>query len=57
MVEVKDIEKFYETFYLDKKSADSKVTFILPVGIGDVKITDMCEKSLILSVLDEMGAR
>ncbi|MFT5662325.1 MAG: 3-dehydroquinate synthase [Sulfurimonas sp.] len=55
--EILDADKFYETFYLDKKSADSKITFILPVGIGDVKITDACEKSLILSVLDEMGAR
>ena len=50
-----DIDKFYKTFYLDKKSADSKVTFILPVGIGDVEITDTCEKSTILSVLHEMG--
>ncbi|MBC8237036.1 MAG: 3-dehydroquinate synthase [Helicobacteraceae bacterium] len=53
---IKDIEKFYETFYLDKKSADSAITFILPVGIGNVKITDECEKDLLLSVLDEMGA-
>ena len=53
---IKDSEKFYETFYLDKKSADSSITFILPVGLGDVKITDACEKNLLLSVLDEMGA-
>ena len=53
---IKDSKKFYETFYLDKKSADSSITFILPVGLGDVKITDACEKNLLLSVLDEMGA-
>ena len=52
--EIKDSEKFYETFFLDKKSADSKITFILPVGLGDVKITDGCEKDVLLSVLDEM---
>ena len=55
--EILDRDAFYETFYLDKKSADSKLTFILPVGIGDVKITDVCEKSLIMSVLDEMGVK
>ena len=54
--EIKDSEKFYETFFLDKKSADSKITFILPVGLGDVKITDECEKDMLLSVLDEMRA-
>ncbi|MCD6173823.1 MAG: 3-dehydroquinate synthase [Sulfurimonas sp.] len=46
---------FYETFYLDKKSSDSKITFILPVGIGDVKITDECEREVLLSVLNEFG--
>ena len=53
---IKDSKKFYETFYLDKKSADSSITFILPIGLGDVKITDACENFLLLSVLDEMGA-
>jgi len=54
--EIKNIESFYETFFLDKKSSDSSVTFILPVGLGDVKITDSCDKSIILSVLDKFGA-
>jgi len=53
---VLDSEKFYETFYLDKKSADSKITFILGVGLGDVKITDECDKELVLSVLNEFGS-
>ncbi len=52
---VLDIESFYETFYLDKKSADSKITFILAVGLGNVKITDECDKELVLSVLNEFG--
>ena len=46
---------FYETFYLDKKSSDTKITFILPVGLGGVKITDECEQSLITNVLEEFG--
>ncbi|MDB2562340.1 3-dehydroquinate synthase [Sulfurimonas sp.] len=52
--EIRDTESFYETFYLDKKSADTKITFILPVGLGDVKITDECEKDLLLDVLTTM---
>jgi len=52
---IADTESFYETFFLDKKSSDSAITFILPVGLGDVKITDKCEKSLILSVLTQFG--
>jgi 3-dehydroquinate synthase len=52
--EIKDSEKFYETFYLDKKSSDTSITFILPVGLGGVKITNEVEKETILSVLDEM---
>ena len=50
-----DSDSFYETFFLDKKSSDSAITFIIPVGLGDVKITDSCEKELILSVLDTFG--
>ena len=53
---IENSENFYETFFLDKKSSDSKVTFIIPVGVGDVKITDECEKSLVMSVLDSFGA-
>ena len=52
-----DTNSFYETFFLDKKSSDASITFILPVGIGGVKITDVCEKSIILSVLDTFGAK
>jgi 3-dehydroquinate synthase len=52
---VEDIETFYETFFLDKKSSDSAITFIIPVGIGDVKITKECEKEMILSVLSSFG--
>ena len=53
--EIKDAESFYETFYLDKKSSDADITFILAVGIGDVKITDKCDKNHILDVLSEFG--
>jgi len=52
---IKNIDTFYETFFLDKKSSDASVTFILPVGIGGVKITDEINKELILSVLRKFG--
>ena len=52
---VENSEDFYETFYLDKKSSDSSITFILPVGIGGVRITDECDKQKVLSVLNEFG--
>ncbi|QOP43480.1 3-dehydroquinate synthase [Sulfurimonas sediminis] len=52
---IEDVNSFYETFFLDKKSLDASVTFILPVGIGGVKITDEVDKELILSVLRKFG--
>ena len=52
---ISDTQSFYETFFLDKKSSDSAITFILPAGLGGVEITDSCEKELIMSVLNEFG--
>ncbi len=52
---VKDSQNFYATFFLDKKSSDSSVTFIIPQGIGGVKITDKIDKDLVISVLDSFG--
>ncbi len=53
--EIKDIQKFYEAFFLDKKSSDTAITFIIPNGIGDVKISDGCSKELLISVLEKFG--
>ena len=49
--EIKDVEKFYQTFFLDKKSADSAITFILPRGIGAVEITDAVNDDVVKSIL------
>lgn len=46
-----DIDKFYETFFLDKKSADSAITFILPRSIGAVEITDTISAEIVKSIL------
>lgn len=52
---IKDVKKFYDAFFLDKKSKDSSITFILPVGIGDVLITDEVELGTIMCVLNKFG--
>ncbi len=50
--EIKDIEDFYEHFFLDKKSLDDRIKFILPIGIGDCKITDEVQKDVVLKILE-----
>ncbi len=54
---ISDVNSFYETFFLDKKSTDTDITFILAVGLGDVKITKECEKSVIIDVLEEFSVQ
>lgn len=48
---IEDVEDFYEHFFLDKKSQDNKIKFILPVGLGDCKITDEIEKADVIEIL------
>lgn len=50
---IKNVDRFYNAFFLDKKSTDSKVTFILPKGIGDVLITDRIEASRVKQTLEK----
>ncbi|MDO8454041.1 MAG: 3-dehydroquinate synthase, partial [Sulfurimonas sp.] len=52
---IKNVENFYETFFLDKKSSDESITFILPKSIGDVVITDKIDKESVISVLNRFG--
>jgi len=48
---IKDVEDFYEHFFLDKKSLDNKIKFILPINLGDCKITDEVSKEDVIEVL------
>jgi 3-dehydroquinate synthase len=48
---IKDVEDFYQHFFLDKKSLDDKIKFILAIGIGDCKITDEISKDIIIGIL------
>lgn len=52
---VQNSNSFYETFFLDKKSSDTNVTFIIPIGIGDVSITDSVKMEVIIDVLNKFG--
>ena len=52
---IDSVERFYETFFLDKKSSDTKITFILPKGIGGVEMRNDIDKSLVLETLREFG--
>ncbi|NLC27300.1 MAG: 3-dehydroquinate synthase [Campylobacteraceae bacterium] len=51
--EVKEPEDFYETFFLDKKSRDKKITFILPKGIGKYAIMQNISKKKVLNMLSK----
>ena len=51
--EIKNVDDFYEHFFLDKKALDNKIKFILPVGIGNCKITDDIDSSVVLETLRE----
>jgi 3-dehydroquinate synthase len=50
---IKDIEMFYNAFFLDKKSTDTTIKFILPKGIGDVEISNAIDAALVKNVLKD----
>ena len=54
---IKNIASFYAMFFLDKKSSDSNITFILPQGLGDVLITDKISKESVVAILQEYSER
>lgn len=52
---IKDVKAFYEAFFLDKKSKDSSITFILPLGIGEVVMRDDIDLGAIMCTLNAFG--
>jgi len=44
---IKDIDSFYDKFFLDKKSMQGKISFILPINIGNSTIKDDITKQQI----------
>ena len=52
---IKNVDTFYEHFYLDKKSAKGSIKFILPDGIGRHKILSNIDEHVIKKVLSTFG--
>lgn len=50
---ISNVETFYDGFFLDKKTFNSKIKFILPKSIGEYVIRDDIEKSVVLDILRE----
>lgn len=48
---IDNIDKFYDLFFLDKKSADSKIAFILANGIGKYMIKNDIDENFVKDVL------
>ena len=48
---IKDVDSFYDKFFLDKKAANNKVKFILAKGIGEHVLRDDIESSVLKKVL------
>jgi len=52
---IKNIDTFYEHFYLDKKSAKGNIKFILPQGMGGHKMVTNIDESIVKKVLYTFG--
>jgi len=50
---VKDIDEFYNHFFLDKKTTNNEIKFIIPEKIGKYKIVKNIEEKIIKEVLKE----
>ncbi|CAA6809143.1 MAG: 3-dehydroquinate synthase (EC [uncultured Sulfurovum sp.] len=49
--EVKDVDAFYDKFFLDKKAANNKLKFILPKGIGGHMMRNDVSEDILKKVL------
>lgn len=52
---IKNVDEFYEHFFLDKKSAKGSIKFILPDGMGNHKIVSDIDESVVKNVLRSFG--
>ncbi len=53
---IKDVDDFYEHFFLDKKSANNSIKFILPHGMGNYKVVKDIDEKIVKKVLSQFGA-
>jgi len=54
---ISDVDDFYEHFFLDKKSANNSIKFILPEGIGGYKIVKDIDENIVKDVLRQFGEK
>ena len=52
---IKDVDDFYEHFFLDKKSANNSIKFILPQGMGNYKVVKDIDEERVKKVLRKFG--
>jgi len=52
-----NVNDFYEHFFLDKKSANNSIKFILPQGIGGHRIVQDIDETVVKNVLKKFGAQ
>jgi len=52
---IKNIDAFYDKFFLDKKAANNTLKFILPQGIGGHKIRDDISEEILKKVLEKFA--
>ncbi len=52
---IKDVNDFYEHFFLDKKSANNSIKFILPNGMGQHKMVSDIDEAVVKKVLFRFG--
>ena len=52
---IKDVDDFYEHFFLDKKSAKGSIKFILPYGMGKHKMVSDIDEHIVKKVLATFG--
>lgn len=50
---IPNLEKFYDDFFLDKKSSNDKLTFILLDGLGKFAVRDDIKKDIIIKTLEK----
>ena len=53
---IEDPERFYDAFFLDKKSENETIKFILPHHIGGYEMVRGVDRALVLSVLREFDS-
>jgi len=52
---IRDVDDFYAHFFLDKKSANNRIKFILPEGIGAHRMMDDIDADVVKGVLRQFG--